>query len=93
MEASRPKLSHGWCIDGCCLPQPSDYVWGAQPTSYSPFRWEGCSLLLVPLIPLGSKNSRPEGSCGCAQASVLPDVGCCTRAAQDAPLTKASSST
>jgi hypothetical protein len=37
MEASRPNLSHGWCIDGCCLPQPSDYFWGAQPTGNSRF--------------------------------------------------------
>ena len=39
MEASRPNLSDGWCIDGCCLPQPSDYFWGAQPTGNSRFAW------------------------------------------------------
>ena len=43
MEASRPNLSHGWCIDGCCLPQPSDYFWGAQPTGNSRFAGLSCN--------------------------------------------------
>ena len=58
MEASRPNLSDGWCIDGCCLPQLSDYFWGAQPSHTARFAafWS-LHLLLVTLIPLGPKNN------------------------------------
>ena len=54
MEASRPNLSDGWCIDGCCLPQPSDYFWGAQPTGNSRFAGLSCNRELALIKTLAS---------------------------------------